>query len=386
MSDYRDDAQDTATISDHSWMHLYTVADDRLTVRDAVVLGIGFLVGDAVTVSDETTGRLLSIATEQVMLTEQWQQALQAHNFVADALQVTDTARGVLRTLDADTVVATDGLADSVATVNAEVLTVADEALGQRLVLQRTEDTLRLSDGARMIFSDMAEDLLRISDAAQGRAMAATLATDVLTLSDEVLGTVHAAVFLVADTAVVRDEAFGHLHAHQQLGDTVVVEDAALALGEVLALAWTAELGAWAMSRYAPWRYTGVAVIDGVAYATGPDGVYALDGVDEPMQAELRTAPLDMTPGQLQRPIESHLEYELQGAAQMEVQQTQSGSQAQTFSYDLPDRPAEHLTNARFRFGRGLRGRHYAYALRLTGTSAYINDWKVLAEFSKRSL
>ena len=47
---------------------------------------------------------------------------------------------------------------------------------------------------------------------------------------------------------------------------------------------------------------------------------------------------------------------------------------------------ADALTNARAVFGRGLRGRHFAYTLRLKGQRAYINDWSVLTAASKRSI
>ena len=36
--------------------------------------------------------------------------------------------------------------------------------------------------------------------------------------------------------------------------------------------------------------------------------------------------------------------------------------------------------------GRGLRGRHFGYTLRLKGQHAYINDWTVLTAASKRSI
>ena len=95
---------------------------------------------------------------------------------------------------------------------------------------------------------------------------------------------------------------------------------------------------------------------------------------------------MDMTGDVLAHPLEAHIEYELRGTATFDVTTTQAGTPA-TYSYPLNARPtADALTNARAVFGRGLRGRHFAYTLRLTGQQAYINDWSVLVAPSKRSI
>ena len=140
------------------------------------------------------------------------------------------------------------------------------------------------------------------------------------------------------------------------------------------------------MSRFAPFTFTSLAVIDGVLYGCNSQGVFALDGSSETMTAELRTGAMDMTGGVLAHPLEAHVEYELRGTATFDVTTTQAGTPA-TYSYPLNARPvANALTNARAVFGRGLRGRHFAYTLRLTGQQAYINDWSVLVAPSKRSI
>ena len=150
--------------------------------------------------------------------------------------------------------------------------------------------------------------------------------------------------------------------------------------------AWTASTQSWAMSRFAPFTFTSLAVIDDVLYGCNGQGVFALDGDTETMTAELRTGAMDMTGGVLAHPLEAHIEYELRGTATFDVTTTQSGTPV-TYSYPLNARPAANaLTNARAVFGRGLRGRHFAYTLRLTGQQAYINDWSVLVAPSKRSI
>ena len=71
--------------------------------------------------------------------------------------------------------------------------------------------------------------------------------------------------------------------------------------------------------------------------------------------------------------------------ASMTVNRPQTG-QMQSWTYTLPAELAGTLTNGRFKFGRGLRGRHFAFTLRLDGTRGYINDWQTLFAKSQRRI
>ena len=81
----------------------------------------------------------------------------------------------------------------------------------------------------------------------------------------------------------------------------------------------------------------------------------------------------------------AYVEYELSGDAQMTVGQSQTG-QLLRWSYTLPPELAGTLTNGRFKFGRGLRGRHFSFTLRLDGKQGYINDWQTLFAKSQRRI
>jgi hypothetical protein len=156
-----------------------------------------------------------------------------------------------------------------------------------------------------------------------------------------------------------------------------------IALDAVPGMAWTANTETWAMSRYAPYSFTSVVVIDGQLFASGPDGVYALSGGTEQITANIRTAKVDVGKGALAHPLNAYLEYELVGTATMSVSQTQAGA-VERYSYVLPQKAAQELTNGRFTFGRGLRGRHFTFELTMTGQRGYINDLSVLVAPTKR--
>ena len=264
----------------------------------------------------------------------------------------------------------------------------SDTIIGQRHSTQTVVEKAKGKDVLMGIQRTLLVETAHCGDLVLGRAHAKTLLIEAAAGADEVLDAVSARPVVLVEHARANDEVFDQLHA-----STLVVEaqavgwDELLTTGALVGQAWTAEAGAWAMSRYAPFGFTGLAVIDGVVYATGPDGVFALDGDAETMTAEVRTGALDMTGEVLAIPVESRIEYELLGQAWMDVTQTQGGAAAQTFTYPLDARlDSAVLTNARFQFGRGLKGRTFAYTLRLTGQRAYINDWSVLVAPSKRSL
>ena len=118
--------------------------------------------------------------------------------------------------------------------------------------------------------------------------------------------------------------------------------------------------------------------------AATADGLYALDGTNETIDGALVTGTLDLSGGPLVHPLGAYLEYALaEGSASMTVTTTQGGAPA-SYDYALPAEPADALVSGRIDFGKGLRGRHFAFALRLTGRSAEINDLIVAVATTKR--
>lgn len=51
------------------------------------------------------------------------------------------------------------------------------------------------------------------------------------------------------------------------------------------------------MSRYAPYTFRSLAVIDGQLYGIAEDGVYALDGDSQPVAGRIATGKLDIGQG-----------------------------------------------------------------------------------------
>ena len=389
MSNYRDDVNEIGVASDETWIRLRTIAESTGRGRDQLFFRLHLLTTETARATDLFSERLLVLTTETARVTEQYTQSVRASNMVNERGRGRDALFVRHRTLLEEAGSGSDELLSGALSLLVEHGRGYDEILGQRRVTDLVTERGRGSDALLVLHSTLVEESGIGSDALFGKMRARGLVQELARATDEVIDATKARPPVLTERARGFDELFGRLHARDLVNDTPAVGwDELVWQGGLIGQAWTTDASAWAMSRYQPFAFTGLAVIDGELYALAPDGVYALDGDAERIKGELRTGLMDMTGDVLALPVESHIEYELSagGKAWVDVTQTQSGK-AQTYAYALKGRPlADTLTNARFEFGRGLRGRHFAYALRLEAERAHINDWSVLAMPSKRSL
>ena len=384
MSRYRDDTQETAVASDATWLRLGAVVEDFAKASSALMFGLLVLHVDAAAASDEAIDRGRAFVTEQAMVSDTATDHLHAAVLLTDQRRVAEAFSHRLRVLHEDAAQAADGVIDTARSVTTEQAAIHDEVIDQRRAHSLVRETARVSDFTGQFSRSLAEDTATAGDWAGGRLHTRVLLADTATLADELIDQHQASDPVLVEQARASDAAIDHLHALNLVQEVAVVEDSMP--GEpVGGQAWTANADTWAMSRYAPFAFNGLAVIDGVLYGTSDAGVFRLGGRAEVIEGSLTTGKLDIGGGALVHPHTAYLEYELadDGSAVMDVSTTQSGA-TETYSYPLEREQAEELTNGRFKFGRGLRGRHFTFALRLTGNHAYINDLSVESTPTKR--
>lgn len=179
------------------------------------------------------------------------------------------------------------------------------------------------------------------------------------------------------ESAAARDVVWSKLYAIQYTQDVAFADDI-VGVGDTQAQVWTAHMNTWAMSRYAPFNFDGAAVINEQLYFYRQDGVYQYGIEGEVIDAAIQTAPLDFGEA-LVHPLAYYMEYSLSGADKrldIGVTTTQSGT-SQRYVYTLAKETADMLTNGRVQFGRGLRGRHFAFDIQLHGTAGTLNAQSV---------
>ena len=384
MSSYRDDMNDTLRLQGDAVSKLHDTGESTVRLRDGVAHQLQTLTEDGVALSDVCTDRATIVRSDGVALGDEVFGGVTKRGTITEGVRLRDAIILKGKSLAEDSIALTDDTTHAVAARVRDGAAFSDEVLGQRRVVQLVVDGVRLNDAAPRIARELVAEAIVVSDAYSGKLRATGFFFDSLALAAED-DTDTTTDGLLVERLRITDEVVGMLHARNTVTDGLALWDEVLQTGDY-GQAWTARTDSWAMSRFAPFTFTSLAVIDGVLYGCNSQGVFALDGSSETMTAELRTGAMDMTGGVLAHPLEAHVEYELRGTATFDVTTTQAGTPA-TYSYPLNARPvANALTNARAVFGRGLRGRHFAYALTLTGTRAYINDWGVLLAPSKRSI
>ena len=389
MSDiYRDDVNEIGVASDEAWIRLTAISEDTARGRDQLFFRLKTLSEASARVSDEYSDRLRTMLAETARASEEWTGQAYTRNLLTEKARGRDAAFLRHKTLIIEQGYGTDELLANARQLTVEHARGYDEAIGQRYARDLVQEHGRGRDGIVSMARSIVDEYGHGGAVPLGKLRARTLVQEAGTGADEILDAARANMTMLLEQARGDGQAFGQLKAAQLVNDlSAVGGDELIYQSALIGQAWTADADGWAMSRYAPFGFTGLSVIDGKVYATAPDGLYVLDGQDEEMQALVRTGKLDCAKGAMATPTDSRIEYELDGTATLGVTTTQNGKEPRTYTYPLKARPhADELTNARFELGRGLYGRHFAYTLTLTGKRAFINDWTVTVLPSKRSL
>jgi hypothetical protein len=387
MSSYRDDVNDTVVMGDATWAGLSTIGESTVRMSDAALFGLAMLVVDAAVLGDQVYDRTLCIVDEALSASDTVLGRATLRSLVSERAIASDDILSALASLVTESLVVSDAVVLRTRAAVSDTVRVDGTALNHRIARQMVAEQARLTDAVPFAARQLVEDAAAVAGSTIDRLRARALVVDALVLADEIVSGGAGGQALVTELVRMAGEHFDRLHARDLVNDlAAALWDEALQPGADVGQAWTAPTDGWATSRYAPFTFASLAVIDGKAYALGHDGIYALDGDGELIEAQARTGMVDMTGGVLCHPLQSIISYELAGSAWLDVWQTHGGVQAEHHTYPLPVEPAAVLTTGRFALGRGLRGRHFQYALRLTGQRAHINDWSVTIAPSKRSI
>lgn len=372
MSNYQDDTIETAVAADSNWLNTGALVVESAKAVALAFMTLGLLVSEQAQASDIEYGSSGTMVIE----TAQAEELLYLSHVAIQ--QTNETARlkdEVFHFLH-DQVLETAQLVDidlgKTESWVYESATVQDSNLSQRTAYQVVYDTAIISDSAFAYALDDIEEVATFTDSDYGTLLASSLVIDTAQFEDSDLSQ-YVSVQYVNEQAKLSDSAFGTLHASTLTQETAYLEDEVLT-DLLLGQAWICNSKTWAMSRYSPFGFEGLVVINGKVHLYNDQGVYVMQGSGENIKATLETGALDFGE-QLTHPTAAYFEYQLSGlnkAIDMHVSTTQSGTK-QSYQYIMPSETAEHLTNGRILFGRGLRGRHFGFKINIQAQSAQIN-------------
>lgn len=444
MTLYRDDIQETIAYSNNTIGKSKAITEELIKIKEDSLYRLTVFSADVVSITDELVDSAIFPVKDKIMVVDHFTGRKRHVDFIHDQIIVSDNLKTRLRakSLVHDEISSASTSTDKQRSISIERLLIAENLNTKKYSLSKLNEALKIKESfkATARFKDSIVDNLDILDAslktklraftkenvifqenyrlkkisrsvitetlkAQGSCVArySDFIEDHITYSEQyaqrikakqrVIDTINVNELLkqqrksqekINETLMAFDFNQGKNIAKQLINDLVFIEDD-YSKHKQYGYAWTANVDTWAMSRYQDYGFSELVVINGVLYGVAEDGVYRLDA-KEHIEGGLVTGQLDLGQGQLVHPLGAYLEYELSGNSrnlEIGVSATQSGSK-QTYYYLLPTEKSDHLTNGRVLFGRGLRGRHFSFELKMSGEHGYINDLSIDVAATKR--
>lgn len=444
MTLYRDDIQETIAYSNNTIGKSKAVTEELIRIKEESLYRLLVLSGDVVLVKDELVDSAIFPVKDEIKIIDHFTGRKRHVDFIHDQIIVSDDFKNRLRakSLIQDNISSTTVQKDKQRNINIERLLIAENLNTKKYSLSKLNEALKIKENFKTIarFKDSITDDLDILDASlkfklraftndyviyqenyRLKKLSRSVITETLKAQDScvtrysnfvvdhiayseqytqrikakqrVIDTININEILkqqrksqekINETLIASEFNQGKNNAKQLINDLVFIEDD-YSKEKQYGYAWTANVDTWAMSRYQDYGFSELAVINGVLYGVAEDGLYQLDA-KELIEAKLVTGQLDLGQGQLVHPLGAYFEYELSGNTrklEIGVSTTQSGTK-QTYYYLLPTEKADYLTNGRVLFGRGLRGRHFAFEIKISGEHAYINDLNIDVSATKR--
>ena len=444
MTLYRDDIQETIAYSNNTIGKSKAVTEELIRIKEDSLYRLAVFSGDVVSITDELVDSAIFPVKDEIKVIDHFTGRKRHVDFIHDQIIVSDDFKNRLRakSLIQDNISSTTVQKDKQRNINIERLLIAENLNTKKYSLSKLNEALKIKENFKTIarFKDSITDDLDILDASlkfklraftndyviyqenyRLKKLSRSVITETLKAQDScvtrysdfiedhvtyseqytqrikakqrVIDTININELLkqqrksqekINETLMAFDFNQGKNIAKQFVNDLVFIEDDS-SKEKQYGYAWTANVDTWAMSRYQDYGFSELAVINGVLYGVAEDGVYQLDA-KELIEAKLVTGQLDLGQGQLVHPLGAYLEYELSGNTrklEIGVSTTQSGTK-QTYYYLLPTEKADYLTNGRVLFGRGLRGRHFAFEIKISGEHGYINDLNIDVSATKR--
>lgn len=382
MSDFHEYVTEIVSVADMQRSARSAMTTEIVRVRDSLRLTQGAFTVEPVVATDVISGTITAVTVERVRVGDAVKAGVLREARTVERLAVADVVSGAQGVVLLERVRLVDRITSGIEARTVETVRLSDELGNVAIGAVQTVERVRVADKPRSFVEARTLEVVSVRDGVSGKQAAIGRTVETVSVAD-LVATRMAVVARTVESVRLKDTLTAQYHAQAQTQEVVYVRDELpTQLGE--GNAWTAPVDGWAMSRYDRYPVFGVVALDGRAYGSGADGVYALAGGNELIEARITTGHMDVGKGMLAHPLYAFLAYELEGVADMTVTQTQSGHEAQSYTYPLASEPARHLTNGRFIFGRGLRGRHFSFDLRLSGSRAHIDDLYVAAEATKR--
>lgn len=381
--------EDSLSIKDEvkTTVTLRNTINDSVKIADASYQRIKALESaESCSIEDSLSHKVIQVVTDTLTAGDVIQGVLNAKAFIHERFKVKDAVlnKKTDTSIIEDRLSATDSIQDKIRGLTTDALAVIDQVIAGVKTQQNITDSLKVEDTLIFKITETISDSFTVLDLIPTAAHFKDVISDSLRIQDQFIDRPRN-IDLVTDFLKVLSENQGFKLAKGQISDTVFIEDDVLD-NHQSDIAWTSSTDNWSMSRYVGFKYKQLAVINDNLYGVTDQGIELLEYGSQEIEAKMTTAMLDLGAGSLVHPLAMYLEYSLSGvnkSLDVTVGTTQTGNK-NTYNYKLSVEKADHLTNGRILFGRGLRGRHFDFSVNMTATAAYINDINIDIAQTKR--
>lgn len=375
MSNYRDDALDSIRLSDSTLIITKsTNAVDIIRLADSAQLILNVKHDDQFSLSDSTFEGSVLNAYDRLILADSVTEQRVVMGSTQDQVKLSDSTWLKTWARLEDELNLTDLTLSKTRSAITDTINLKESIHSQRIVIAQVNDSFKLIDSAAQVHTDQLIDGLLLGDFTESKLYAKSYALDSFTLDSIDLSNVYLSNHAI-DSIQLKDTTQSHLTARSDSTDFISLYDQ-IKDSKLYGQAWTANKETWAMSRYTPFAFDGLTVINHQLYGWNAHGVFLMStpSASSSIEGLIQTGKLDFGES-LVHPVASFLEYEMSGEHKqlsIAVTTTQSGKPS-SYTYILPNEQADHLTNGRVMFGRGLRGRHFSFGVSIVAQSARIN-------------
>lgn len=326
--------------------------------------------GDTLAISDAIDSVLSAVArVDTLVLSDAITGRLAVSSALSDTLTVQDAISAHYQATTTDAVTATESLSTRQTSALADSVAVADQITGLLAASSALSDAVTVSDLIGHGFVGDAADTVTAADSIAGQVeVDAPILADTVTVAEVLAGPTAVYAPVLSDTLVVTDAITGRLALVGVLSDTVLAGDALADAAYQVIIVTNVETGAVSTYTMTP-TIAGLAEYRGTLYLAGPNGLYAMDAVDDLGDAvawALRTGFSTLGTDKIKRVQDVNVLARMDGETALYVVSSRQGEK-QTWSY-----PQTPLTRSAFRdgvvkVGKGIQSVYYEFGLTGTG-------------------
>jgi hypothetical protein len=251
---------------------------------------------------------------------------------------------------------------------------------------QQVRDTLSIQGSVYTGIAETVSSSFRLDDLVSSVTTASEAASDAVVMSEVTVNVRK--TFQDLSLALILDDqvTFAGGIANNTVRDTMYVHSSTWSK-DFGAIAWVLNTETAGLTTYDNFGFNSLAEVNGVLYATSPEGVFAINGASDTgrsIQAAVKTGFLDFELEQTKRISDIFIGYT---GGQLEFDVETYNEPQEVYTYAMEEREAGAPRNNRLKVGRGLSSRYWRFAIRnVDGADFQIYDVTAEVASSRRRL